>query len=86
MKVIDIEKKFCVSCMTEHDVKRVVFDDENIYKGVTVIYPCECFYCEKTDEYYEEDEMINKNGLSLRNAYRKKVGLPTTDINKKIQV
>lgn len=79
MKVLGVERKFCTICMTEHDVQRVIVEDNNIFKGVAVTYPSECYYCENEDEYYEEDEMINKNGLALRNAYRKKMGLLTTD-------
>lgn len=79
MKILSIEKRFCPFCMEEHDVKRVVIEEENDFKGEHIVYPAEYFYCENDDEYYAEDEMISLNSLSLRNVYRKKVGLLSTN-------
>ena len=78
MKILRIEKRFCTSCMEEHDVKVVEIEEENIFKGESITYSAEYFYCDNDDEYYAEDDMISRNGLSLRNAYRQKMGLLTT--------
>ncbi len=79
MKILSIEKRFCTSCMEEHDVKRVEIQEENIFKSEYIVYPAEYYYCDIDDEYYAEDAMISRNGLALRNAYRQKMGLLTTD-------
>jgi hypothetical protein len=39
MKVISTVKKLCLSCMEEHEVKRVEVQEENIFKGIKVDYP-----------------------------------------------
>ena len=77
MKILGVEKRFCPSCMEEHDVKKVEIEEVNIFKGEKIVYPAEYYYCDTDDEYYAEDSMISRNGLSLRNTYREKVGLLT---------
>ena len=78
MRILGIEKRVCPCCMEDHDVKIVEIEEENVFKGEHIIYPAEYYYCENDDEYYAEDSMISRNGLSLRNAYRQKMGLLTT--------
>lgn len=79
MKILGIEKRFCTSCMEEHDVKRVEIQEENIFKGEYIVYPAEYYFCDIDGEYYAEDAMISRNGLALRKAYRQKMGLLTAD-------
>ena len=38
MKVLKVEKKNCVCCMEEHEVKTVRIHEKNIFKNVEVEY------------------------------------------------
>lgn len=78
MKVISAEKKLCLSCMEEHEVKRVEVQEENIFKGVTVNYPARYEYCDRTNELLTYEDSLNTNDLVFKDAYREKTGLLTS--------
>src|SRR6056297_1388790 len=61
----------CVMCMEEHPVNIVKSQSTNIYKGQEIQYEEERCYCNKTDEYYIPEEMIKKNDIAMKDAYRK---------------
>ena len=77
-KIISKENKLCMCCMKEHEVKIVRIMDDNIYKGVDIKYPANYYYCEDADEYYNDENQLSENDLSMKNEYRKKVGLLTS--------
>lgn len=79
MKDIKIEAKLCLICMEEHEVKTVEVKDEEIYKGLEVDFDALYEYCSHADEFLETEEMIKTNSLSMKDAYRKKVGLLTSN-------
>lgn len=79
MIVLNKEKKFCFSCMEEHEVQRVVITDENMFKGVLVQYPAHYEYCSNTKEFTTYDETLDTNDISFKNAYRAKIGLLTSE-------
>ncbi len=78
MKTISAEKKLCLSCMEEHEVKRVEVQEENIFKGVTVNYPARYEYCNRTDEFLTYEDSLITNDLAFKDAYRERVGLLTS--------
>lgn len=78
MRVISTEKKLCLSCMEEHEVKRVEVLEENIFKSVAVKYPARYEYCDRTEDFLTYGDSINTNDLAFKDAYRKKVGLLTS--------
>ena len=79
MKKDRIEKRLCECCMEEHDVRKVLVKEKNIFKGICVDYDAEYFYCDHADETYADEEMISGNDIAMKNAYRKASGLLTTD-------
>lgn len=79
MKTIKTEKKLCECCMEEHDVQRILVKENNIFKGVSVDYDAEYFYCDRAEETYSDEKMISANDIAMKNAYRKAAGLLTTD-------
>lgn len=79
MNIIKHETKFCVACMKEHDVATVEVSDFNIFKGKEVEYTAVYDYCDKTDSYFSTEEQITSNDISMKNAYRKSIGLLTSD-------
>jgi putative zinc finger/helix-turn-helix YgiT family protein len=79
MRKIKSEKKLCLMCMEKHEVETVEIEDEEIYKGAEVSFKAICEYCSNADEYLETEEMIKVNSLTMKDAYRKKVGLLTSE-------
>lgn len=55
----------------KHDVQRVLVKENNIFKGVSVGYDAEYFYCSRADELYANEEMSLENDVAMKNAYRK---------------
>lgn len=73
--------KFCDENHLElrHETKRVTL------KGIEVEYDHKFFYCPDLEEEFEEGDLIDENLNAARNAYRKKVGLLTSDEIKAIR-
>lgn len=90
MEILKKERKMCLCCMQEHEVALVRYWDKTLFKEQEVEYEVICEYCELADEYFESDEMISTNTLAMKNAYRKKMNLLTTenicDIRKKYHI
>ena len=81
MEVISKVKKMCICCMEEHEVQIVRVQEHTSFKGMAVDYTAEYEYCENADEYIAEDEMISRNDVAMKDAYRKRNNLLTsTDI------
>lgn len=78
MKIIKSEKKLCLSCMEEHEVQTVIVKDEEEFKGKEVFFDATYEYCINADEYLETEDMIKANSLAMKDAYREKVGLLTS--------
>ena len=78
MKTIKSEKKLCLICMEEHEVNTVEIVDQELFKGEEVSFNSIYDYCSNADELLETEEMIKKNSLAMKDAYRKKVGLLTS--------
>ena len=77
-KILKAENKLCPCCMEEHVVQTVQFETDIVFKETEVKYTVECFYCDNADEYFEDSEQMNRNDISMKNAYREKVGLLTS--------
>ena len=79
MNIIETENILCPLCMKQHEVQTILVADNNIFKGVAVEYNIHCQYCPDTDEYYETEEQLVTNDIAMKNAYRIKTGLLTSD-------
>ena len=79
MEIIEKVKKFCVSCMEEHEVFIVKEHEHTTYKEQKVEYEAIYEYCENTDEYISTEEMITANDIAVKNAYRILMGLLTSE-------
>ncbi len=78
MKTIKTEKKLCLICMEEHEVQTVILEDTEEFKGEEVSFDATYEYCAHADEYLETEDMIKANSLAMKDAYRKKAGLLTS--------
>ena len=78
MKILSKERKRCFCCMEEHEVKRVIIAERNVFKKESVEYDAEYFYCDRTNEIYADEQQISLNDIAMKNAYREKKGLLTS--------
>lgn len=78
-KILTRTNMLCPCCMEEHEVQTVEVMEQNFFKEVHVEYPARYFYCGQTDEYYTDEIMLRKNDISMKNAYRRRTGLLTSD-------
>jgi putative zinc finger/helix-turn-helix YgiT family protein len=79
MKKLRSIKKLCLACMEEHMVDVVEVVENEFFKDEDVSYLALYEYCPNTDEYIETEEMIKANSLVMKDAYREKAGLLTSD-------
>ena len=79
MEILNKSKKMCPCCMEEHEVLVVLVQEKTVFKGVEVTYNATYEYCERCDEYNATEEMITANDIAIKNAYRNKIGLLTSD-------
>lgn len=79
VEVLKKMKKLCLCCMEEHEIMLVRVDEKNMFKDEEIEYQAIYEYCEETDEYFEPEELISQNDISLKNAYRVKVGFLTSN-------
>ncbi len=75
MKVLKRERRLCICCMQEHEVKTVQVRDHTIFKEVEVSFDAVYEYCELADEFYENEEQMAANDIRVKDAYRKSQGL-----------
>lgn len=78
-QLLNTKKMLCLSCMEEHEVDIICRREWNIFKNVSVEYVAEYYYCDKADEYYADEIQASNNDISMKNAYRSKMGLLTSE-------
>lgn len=78
MKILSRERMLCPCCMEEHEVHRVTIVESNVFKGASVGYNAEYFYCDRADETYADEQQISLNDIAMKNSYREKMGLLTS--------
>ena len=79
MNTLKIERRLCPCCMEEHDVQTILVKESNVFKGVPVEYNAEYFYCARADETFADEQQTSAYDIAMKNAYRKKMGLLTSD-------
>ncbi len=77
MRLISSVNKLCLCCMEKHEVSFVEVDETNTFKGEKVKYKARYKYCDKADEYYSSEDMIEYNDISMKDEYRRKKRLLT---------
>jgi putative zinc finger/helix-turn-helix YgiT family protein len=78
MKILKSEKRFCTCCMEEHEVKSVLVRNQSTFKNVKVDFEASYLYCDKAEELYMDEQMMQENDVRLKDAYRKAEGLLTS--------
>ncbi len=90
MKHIKTLKKICMQCMQDHEVDIFEIAEKTRFKSEEVMFKAIYEYCSHTDEFLETEDLIKKNDLSMKDAYRSKLGFLTSqdiiDIRNKYSV
>lgn len=55
--------------MKEHDVQTVEMRERATFKDVDVEYDAKLFYCDRTDEFFIDEDMLSANNLAMKQAY-----------------
>ena len=80
MKIRELckEKRLCTCCMEVHDVKTVSVEEQTTFKGTKINYYPTYYYCDLADELYVDEDLMAKNNILLKDAYKEQVGLLTS--------
>ena len=68
MKIIRTTTKLCLSCMTEHDVSTVEICERVPYGRYVLEYPAVYDYCDKSNSFFADENMMNKNARAFSEA------------------
>ncbi len=79
MNVLERIKKQCGACLQEHEVQTISLEETTTFKHVEVSFSSVYEYCENTDILSEDEALLRTNDLSMKNAYRTKMGLLKAD-------
>lgn len=90
MKILKKFNDVCKSCCEEHEIWLIEDNERTIFKSETIDYKAMYYYCQYTDEFYEDEELMKKNQLALKDKYREKMNLLTSkeivNIRKKYKI
>lgn len=78
MNIINSVLKTCPCCMEEHEVMTVKCCEETTYKDTAISFDATYYYCDKANEYFEDEEQLQSNDLKIKDAYKRKEGLLTS--------
>lgn len=78
LKIMHSEKRLCICCMEEHDVKTVRMMEHTKFKNVDVDYEANYFYCDAAEELYMDESQMRMNDTAVKDAYRRIQGLLTS--------
>ena len=78
MKVIRSERRMCLCCMEEHEVKTVLVKEHATFKNRQVTYDALYTFCDVTEELYMDEQQMQDNDVRLKDAYRRDEGLLTS--------
>ncbi len=78
MEIIKRTKKLCICCMEDHEVATVRILEKSTFKNKEIQYLAVYEYCDNADEYWESNEVITRNNIALKDAYRSCSGLLTS--------
>ena len=78
LKIIKSEKRLCTCCMEEHEVQTVIVREKATFKGKKITYEASYLYCDMADELYMDEQQMQENDITLKDAYRKSEGLLTS--------
>lgn len=79
LKIIKSEKRLCMCCMEEHEVKTVLVKEAAAFKNKKITYEASYLYCDKAEELYMDEQQVQENDIRLKDAYRKSEGLLTSN-------
>lgn len=72
-------KEICPCCMEKHDKNIITIKESTVFKGVSIDFEANYTYCSISDETYADEQQLSANDIAMKNAYREKTGLLTSD-------
>ena len=85
MKIVKSEKRLCLCCMEEHEVKTVLVKEHTFFRNRQVEYESEYLFCDIAEEFYMDEQQMQDNDVKLKDAYRECEGLLTSSEIKSIR-
>ena len=79
MNIVKQEKKLCTCCMEVHEVKTILFRKTMLFKEQMVEFDAIAFYCDEAEELYTDEQQMKQNDTAMKDAYRSKMGLLTSE-------
>lgn len=79
MDIIKSINTVCPCCMEEHVMHTINRIEKTVFKGTPVTYHANYLYCDKAQEFYADERQLSSNDIAMKNAYRKKTGLLTSE-------
>lgn len=79
MEILQTKRMLCACCVENHDVQIVRMINKNLFKNTEIEYWGTYYYCDKSDEFYTDEAMMIQNDISMKDAYRSKKNLLTTN-------
>ena len=70
--------KICPCCMEEHEIRTISVMEKNVFKNEPIEYSAEYVYCSRSGETYADESQISANDITMKDAYREKMGLLTS--------
>ncbi len=78
MTALNSEKKICMCCMKEHEVKTVQVRERASFKNKMVDYLAIYSYCDRSEDLYMDESQMRENDIKMKDAYRSSEGLLTS--------
>lgn len=83
MKELMRETRLCTCCMERHEVKIVLVNEESMFKNTKVTFDAIYYYCDRAEEFYMDEALMQRNDIQLKESWRIHAGL-STEYNQRI--
>lgn len=77
--------EFCPFCRKRHNILQVEVEQKDLFHNQEISYLAQYEYCETTGQQWANEGQLKKNSVRLKDAYRKSVGLLSSEEIKSIR-
>lgn len=79
MKKLNSTVKFCPICLKKHEITRVEMNQSDVFLNQEISYDARYDYCDITNQFWSDQELLKDNSIRLKDAYRMANGLLTSE-------
>lgn len=76
---------FCPICLNKHEILQVEVQQEDVFQHQKITYHAQYDYCEIHEVQWANEKQLKNNSIRLKDAYRKSIGLLTSEEIKAIR-